>query len=293
MGIDLIPCKTCSFDCIYCQIGRTTIKTITRAEHVPIEAVLSELEQKIKGKPKIDFLTISGSGEPTLHSGLGKIIKSIKKTIKLPVAVITNGSLLWREDVQQDLLDADVVLPTLSSSTPEIFKKIHRPARGLSPEKSIKGMIEFRKKYRGRIWLELFIIRGINDRVQDVGGLKSVLANIKPDRVQINTSTRTPSEDYSFAAPRPDLERLKKLLGNRAEVIAEFRSDKASGDAKVSGQDILNYLKRRPGTLEDISLGMNVRASSARKILERLLKKDEVSYHEWQGRREYFIAKPK
>ena len=291
LGIDLIPFKTCSFDCIYCQIGRTTLKTIDRAEYAPIDAVLSELERKIKEKPKIDFLTFSGSGEPTLHSGLGKIIKAVKKDFKLPIAVITNGSLLFREDVQKDLLAADVVLPTLSTHDPKFFKKIHRPAPELSLPKIIEGMIDFRKKYRGQIWLEFFVVRGINDRERHAITFKSVLSRINPDKIQINTSVRIPSEEYSLTALEPPLKRLKNILGDSAELIAEFKGDESQGGSKVSSENILNYLKRRPGTLEDIASGLDVRVGAVRRVIDRLQEQGKISSRKWRDRDVYCITK--
>jgi wyosine [tRNA(Phe)-imidazoG37] synthetase (radical SAM superfamily) len=291
LGIDLIPFKTCSFDCIYCQIGRTTNKTTTRDEYVPIDAVLEELNRKIKGRPKIDFLTFSGSGEPTLHSGLGKIIKAAKKNFKLPIAVITNGSLLFREDVQKDLLDADVVLPTLSTLNPIFFKKIHRPAAGLSLPKIIEGMTDFRTKYRGQIWLEFFVVKGINDRERHAAAFKSVLDRINPDKIQVNTSVRVPSEEYSLNARELSLRRLKNILGDNAELIAEFKGEKSEGGSLVSAENILNYLKRRPGTLEDIAAGLDVRAGAVRKVIDRLQKQGKISSRKWQDREVYCISK--
>ena len=291
MGIDLIPFKTCSFDCIYCQIGRTTNQIIARDEYVPIDAVLSELERKIKDNPKIDFLTFSGSGEPTLHSGLGKIIKAAKKKFKLPIAVITNGSLLWMEDVHEDLLPADVVLPTLSTYDPVIFNRIHRPAPGLSFPKIIEGMIEFRKKYHGQIWLEFFVVRGTNDRERHAITFKSVLSRINPDKVQINTSARTPSEVHVLSALPTTLERIKTILGGSAEVIAEFKAQESQRNARVSSENILNYLKRRPGTLEDIASGLDVRVEAARKVIGRLQEQGKISSRKWQDRDVYCITK--
>jgi len=291
LGIDLIPYKTCSYDCIYCQIGRTTNQTITRDDYAPIDAVLSELERKIKDKPKIDFLTFSGSGEPTLHSGLGKIIKAAKKIFKLPIAVITNGSLLFQEDVQKDLLDADVVLPTLSTFNPVFFKKIHRPAPDLSLPKIIDGMAGFRKIFRGRIWLEFFVVRGINDRERHATAFRSVLSRINPDKIQINTSVRIPSEEYSLTAQEPLLKRLKNVLGDGAELIAEFKGEKTEGGSKVSSENILNYLKRRPGTLEDIASGLDVRVGAVRKSIDRLQEQGRISARKWQDRDVYCITK--
>jgi len=291
LGIDLIPLKTCSFDCIYCQLGRTTDKTIRRGEYAPARGVLSEIAAKLKERPGIDCLTFSGSGEPTLNQNLGQIIKGIRMLSGLPVAVITNGSLLWSEDVQKNLLAANIVLPTLSTADPKIFKKIHRPDPGLKLDKIIQGMASFRKKFSGSIWLEVFIVKGINDREKDMEALKRVLDGIKPDKIQLNTSARIPSEKYSLSASKEKMEKLAAIFGERAEVIADFKRRKIAKAFHAGESDVLNYLRRRPGTIDDISAGLGISKARARGLLQSLLAEKRISAKSWQERLEYFFIK--
>jgi len=292
LGIDLVRFKTCSFDCVYCQLGRTTDQTTARSEYVPAQAVIAELERKLKEKPAIDYLTFSGSGEPTLHIGIGKIIKAIKEITAIPVAVITNGSLLWMPEAREDLARADLVLPTLSSARPETFRKIHRPAPGLELEKIIRGMAEFRKKFPGSIWLELFIVQGINDSEEEMKALLPELKKIQPDKIQLNTPARLPAEDYSMSASEAVMHKLARLLGPRAELIAEFREKFPAGESGAGESEVLNYLKRRPGTMEDIASGLGISREAAAKLLQQLRLRNKICSRRWQEREEFFGVKP-
>ena len=156
LGVDLVPLKTCSYDCIYCQLGRTTCKTIERKEWVPLDAVLNELEGKLSTRP--DYITLSGSGEPTLYSRLDEVIERIKSITDIPVAVLTNGSLLWQEDVQQQLAAADLVMPSLDAGDPATFHLVNRPHEALTFEKMLSGLIAFRQHFHGRYWLEVLLL---------------------------------------------------------------------------------------------------------------------------------------
>src|SRR4030043_1698001 len=161
LGIDLIPHKICTYDCIYCQIGKTTKKTLLRKEYVPEKEVLEEVKTfLLKGSSSIDYLSLSGSGEPTLHSKIRSIIKTIKEITTIPVAVLTNGFLLSRQKVRQDLLKADVVLPSLDAVSQDVFERINRPQQDSSIKRIIEGMVEFRKIYKGQIWIEILFCKG-------------------------------------------------------------------------------------------------------------------------------------
>ena len=194
LGIDLVPHKICTYDCIYCQIRKTTKKTLLRREYVPVKEVLEEVKTfLLEGSSSIDYLSLSGSGEPTLHSKIRSIIKGIKEITSIPVAVITNGSLLCEREVREDLLQADVVLPSLDAVSPEIFMKINRSHRKLSIERVIEGMVEFRKIYKGQIWLEILFCKGVNDTSEELQKMKEVVKQIKPNLIHLNTVVRPPS----------------------------------------------------------------------------------------------------
>jgi len=288
LGIDLIPYKTCSYNCIYCQLGSTTHQTTERKEYVPTDEVIKELEQKLAENVSIDFLTFSGSGEPTLHSDIGKIIRRLKEITSLPVAVLTNGSLLFQKKVREDLLGADVILPTLSSVNPESFKRIHRPHPSLNLEEIIQGIIDLRKEFKGEIWLEVFLVQGINDSEEEMQALKKVIAEISPEKIQLNTSVRIPAEEYSLTVPDERMEKLAEILGEQAEVISDF--DKAEIEEQKAGrEEILAYLARRPGTLKDIAQGLGIHPDQVMKYINQLLAQKKISARNWQGKIEYFV----
>ncbi|MCL5097356.1 MAG: radical SAM protein, partial [Candidatus Omnitrophica bacterium] len=197
--MDLVPFKTCTYDCIYCQLGRTTNLTVQRKEWVPMDAVLDELKQKLVCRP--DYITLSGSGEPTLHSRLGEIIEHIQAMSDVPVAVLTNGSLLWQKEVREELALANVVLPSLDAGDAVKFAFINRPHSIIAFEQMVEGLIAFRREFTGQYWLEVFLLGGYTAIEADVKKLATWVKRIRPNRVQLNTVTRPPAEDFASSVP--------------------------------------------------------------------------------------------
>jgi wyosine [tRNA(Phe)-imidazoG37] synthetase (radical SAM superfamily) len=187
LGVDIVPFKLCPLDCVYCQLGRTTDKVSARKDYAPIDEVMSELKQRLDEGTKADFITISGSGEPTLHSRLGELINRIKAATKIPVAVLTNGVLFDDPLVRADCSRADVVLPSLDAADRQTFERVNRPCAGISIENVISGLCLFRNQFKGRIWLEVFIVEGVNTDPQQIAALRAAIERIKPDKVQLNT----------------------------------------------------------------------------------------------------------
>ena len=223
LGVDLVPYKTCTFDCIYCDLGRTTRKTLSRQSYVSPKEIQGELElclPVLEKRP--DYVTLSGSGEPTLNTSIGEIIQRIKEITSTPVAVLTNSSLLSLDEVRRNLSEADVVLPSLDAITPALFEYINRPHASLSIEGIISGLIQFRKQYRGQMWLEILFCRGVNDGKEEIEKFKGVIKKIQPDRVELNTSVRPPAEDFAFPLTLPQLGEIRERLGEKAEIISEF-----------------------------------------------------------------------
>jgi wyosine [tRNA(Phe)-imidazoG37] synthetase (radical SAM superfamily) len=259
LGIDLVPHKICTYNCIYCQIGKTTKKTLLRKEYVPEEEVLEEVKEFLsKRDPPIDYFSLSGSGEPTLHSQIGSIIEGIKKLSSVPVAVITNGSLLFEEEVRKELLSADVVLPSLDGVSPEVFGKINRPDRRVSIEKVIEGMIAFRKIYRGKIWLEILFCKGVNDAREELQKIKEAVDRIQPDLIHLNTVVRPPSEDWVKPLSQREMEDIRAFFGEKASIISEFDRHLTYVTEEDIKEGILRILKRRPLSLLDLSKWMGI-----------------------------------
>lgn len=277
LGIDLVSHKTCTYDCIYCQIGKTTNKTLQRKEYVPVEEVLEEVQHFLKEETStVDYLSLSGSGEPTLHSKIGLIIKEIRRMTSIPVAVITNGSLLSLEEVRQGLLEAEVVLPSLDAVLPETFLRVNHPLEGFSIEKVIEGLEKFRKVYKGKIWLEILFCKGINDSRDELYKMREVMARIKPDQIHLNTVIRPPSEEWAVPLDPKEMEKIRNFFGDDAIIISEFNRHPSSVQRKNIQEEILRILKRRPLSLSDLAKGMGVMKEELEGEIGLLLKEKRI-----------------
>jgi wyosine [tRNA(Phe)-imidazoG37] synthetase (radical SAM superfamily) len=277
LGIDLVPHKICTYDCIYCQIGKTTKKTLLRKEYIPKEEVLEEVKAfLLSGDSPIDHFSLSGSGEPTLHSQIRSIIEGIKKMSSIPVAVITNGSLLYEEEVRKDLLRADIVLPSLDAVSPEVFKRINRPHRNISVEKAIEGMVEFRKGCKGEIWLEILFCKGVNDTPEELQRMKEAVDKIRPDLIHLNTVVRPPSEGWVKPLSQEEMEKIQAFFGKRASMISEFDRHPLVVAESDLAEGVLRILRRRPLSLMDLSEGMGIPQNELEEHIATLVKDGKI-----------------
>jgi wyosine [tRNA(Phe)-imidazoG37] synthetase (radical SAM superfamily) len=283
LGVDLVPYKTCTFDCIYCDLGRTTFRTTFRKSYVSTEEIQKELDLTLSSlEKKPDFITLSGSGEPTLNQNIGEIIHTIKDLTSIPVAVLTNGSLLSNEEVRNELLAADLVLPSLDAVHDVTFQFLNRPHPSLKIDEILSGLIQFRKQYRGQIWLEVVFCRGINDDKEEIERLKGVIERVQPDRVQLNTPVRPPAEEFAYPLTTSQLEEIRKTLGDKAEIISEFTAPLGEELNSVKDTEILNLIKRRPCTREDISKALGLRIDEVVKYLDHLTKTGAIRYRMYE-----------
>jgi wyosine [tRNA(Phe)-imidazoG37] synthetase (radical SAM superfamily) len=264
LGIDLVPMKTCTLNCIYCECGKTSHLTLERKEYVSFEAVKKELTHYLAHHARPDYITFSGSGEPTLNSKIGDVIRFLKDRVPdVPVAVLTNSTLFSRKQVRSDIKHAVVVIPSLDAVTEKIFNKINRPSPHLHVDTIIDGLIRFRKEYRGKIWLEVFIIPGMNDTMAELNALKLVIGKIKPDQVHLNTLDRPGSVSTLRTATREELERVLNVFQmENAAIVADPPEQKALfAYRKDTAAAILGTIARRPCTSKDLSeiLGLPVK----------------------------------
>lgn len=291
LGVDVIPYKTCSLDCLYCECGRTTQLTCERRSFFPPQLVLDELRAMLPGIPHLDFITFSGSGEPTLNSDLGWLIAEIKKASAVPLAVLTNGTLLFRPDVRRDLLQADVVLPSLDAATTGGFARINQPCAGLEVAQIVAGLEIFRREYSGKIWLEIFIVKGVNDHEEEIAALGRALQRIAPDKVQLNTLDRPPAysgiESVDFQALEDIRDRWRPLpveiikRARRREEIPAFSSNLENS--------LLNTIRRRPLTLDDLAAMTAQGESELRRYLD-ILERDKKVKPVIQGGKIFYTA---
>jgi wyosine [tRNA(Phe)-imidazoG37] synthetase (radical SAM superfamily) len=295
LGIDLLPYKTCSYDCVYCQVGRTTTHTSERTGIVAPAEIIGEVRRRLESGVRPDYITISGSGEPTLYAALGGLIRDLKQ-FGVPVAVLTNGSLLWRPEVAESLSEADLVCPTLDAATPDVWRRVNRPAAGLDFGRMIEGLISFRGNFTGQLWLEVLLVAGLNDSEAEVRAIAELSRRIRPERVQLNTVVRPPADRDARPVPPERLALLAALFKPPAEVIAETaRLDSAVPAASTpsvadGGDEILDLLRRHPGTDEDVAAGLGLPIEQARASLAGLLAAGRIRMTTQGGRTYYEVT---
>ena len=277
LGVDLVPYKVCSYDCIYCQLGRTEEKTIERKPYIPAADILAQVRQRLQEGVSADFITVAGSGEPTLNSEIGCLIHDMKKHTEIPVAVLTNGSLLADSQVREAIKEADVVLPSLDAYDQKGFETINRPHREISFATMTQGLMAFRKAYGGEIWLELFVLDGINAGEADARKFRHWIEKLNPEKVHVNTAVRPCAEAHARQVSLEQLAMFCRALGKKAEVIAPFKGSPQHATGAHVEEDILNLLARRPCTLDDMASGLQVHRNEVVKYIEPLLKADRIS----------------
>ena len=282
LGIDLIPRKTCTYDCLYCQVGKTSCKTIEPAPFVPVREVLEELVKRLE-TAKPDTITLAGSGEPTLHSEIDQLISLIHEITDIPIALLTNGSLFWNEEIRSRVSGVDIIMPTLSTVSEVKFKTIHRPHSELSLPKIIEGLKKMREEYAGLVFLEVVLLAGINDSEKEIDEIKRVIDEIYPDKIQLNTVVRPPSDPKAIPLDRRLLENIKEKFGKNAEIIASQPLKHEAGyyDSKVSA--ILEMAKRRPVSASDIASVLNQPLEEVKGILKGLQIKGIIREEKHEG----------
>jgi len=276
LGLDVAPYKTCTFDCVYCQLGQTTVKTLGRAPYVQAWTVLNELSALHPRELKVDYITVSASGEPTLNSEVGELIAGCRRLApQLSLAVLTNGSLLWQEEVRESVAGADLLVPSLDAARQETFERVNRPAEGLTVEKIVEGLKAARDELDCAMWLEIMLVAGCNDTEEDLAALRDAVAYINPHKVHLNTVVRPPAEVWAQPLEPADLAAAAEAIGHGTEVIvtkpAATDPDGAAGDARV-----LELLRRRPCAVRDIADGLGMHPNEVTKSLRRLLARGEI-----------------
>jgi wyosine [tRNA(Phe)-imidazoG37] synthetase (radical SAM superfamily) len=276
LGVDIIPRKYCSFDCIYCQVGKTTQKEVERRSFSDPGLIVTQAVERAGEGRRIDFISLSGSGEPTLSADIGEIIRAIKRKTSIPLAVITNGSLLFREDVRRDIAAADVVLPSLDATGDAVFERINRPHPTLSFTQLVEGLRTFRRGYKGKIWLEIMLIKGINNDAEHIDIFKQIVSRLSADKVQLNTIARPPLEEAACGLDDAELLSFAHALGNGCEIIPAFEGRSRAQKTEQWRESVLATLTRRSLSLEDIVRTTGVSPTEARAGLDRLVEEGKI-----------------
>ncbi len=277
LGIDVVPYKTCNLNCIYCECGRTTNLINERKEFFNCNEIIKELEIFLEKKPKIDYITFSGAGEPLLYSKIGVIINFLKKNFSdYKIAILTNGTLFFNNSIIEEVKKVDLIIPSLDSANEKTFKKINRPHKDLKLDKIIEGLINLRKNFKKKFYLEVFIIKNLNDSDNEILNLKNVIEKIDPDKIQINTIDRPPAEDFVESVSIKRLNEIKNFFGEKAEIIS-FKNKGTNLEKNLNFSTILNCLERRPLTLEDLIEITNFHVNELNKILRELEEEKKIT----------------
>ncbi len=280
LGVDLVRHKTCTLDCIYCECGPTTHLTLERKGYVPFDEVKAELAHYFKNHPDPDYVTFSGSGEPTLNPEIGRVIDFIKeKRPNIRVAVLTNATLLSDPVVRNNISRADLIMPSLDAVTPQTFEKVNRPDTRIDVHEVIDGLKTFATSFQGELWLEVFILSGINDDREELETSGEIIREINPARVQLNTLDRPGAVPGLKPASKQDLDRVAGIINAaNVEIIARVKA-LASGD-HISDEKmetmVLETIHRRPCTIDDLIAALNIEKAKLDILMKRLILEDKA-----------------
>lgn len=287
LGIDVIPPKTCTYDCIYCESGRTTCLTLNRKAFVEPGTVLQDLEAYFARYPdSVDVITFSSAGEPALYEPLGELIGAIKRRFaSLPLIVLTNGSLLFDPKVRRDLLEADRVVPSLDAASDDVFRSINRPHPGIETSMILEGLKAFRREYRGRLHVEVMIVAGVNDHPGELREIGAFLHRLRVDEVELNTVVRPPA-DHGVEGLSPEaMHRASSFFPpDITRIIGVFhRTGGRKSDAALAGR-IMDMVRRRPCTVDEMAASLGVTEEEARFTLCKLEESNRIVRYSLQDK---------
>lgn len=285
LGVDLVPSKTCPLDCIYCEAGKTTVHTMERSEYIPTDEVIRQLDEVLCDKPELDYITFSGGGEPTLNSGLGRVVDFVKDNYpEYRICLLTNGCLLGDPEVVREIARVDLVIPSLDATTEEEFAIINRQASGLTVDQMLAGLISYAKVRTSKLWLEIFIAPGLNDSDAAIARFVDITEQIHPDKVQLNTLDRPGTVKGLKASDAQNTMRFIHALENVVPVEAvgpfRYRSKKLRKKIQLGEIEnrIIELISRRPATLPDIQLALGIAIEEVKMHLEQMLKSGHISF---------------
>ncbi|MGE4285038.1 MAG: radical SAM protein [Phycisphaerae bacterium] len=276
LGVDVLPLKTCTQNCIYCQLCVTQEPEVEVKTYAPQEEVLAEIYARLNEGVHMDYITFSGSGEPTLHKALGEMICQLKRNTDKRVAVITNGTMLWNARVREALALADVVMPSLDAFDEDSFEVINRPHHKITFDMLMAGLKEFRASYKGQMWLEIFLLKGLNDSPEQLAKIKQLVSDISPDRIQLNTAVRPGCDKTLEPLSDAELAAAAAVIGYDAEGIKLSRKANQSVEQSALAESILAMVERRPCSASDISEGLQANMLEVNHAIDELLKKQLI-----------------
>ncbi|MCK4857622.1 MAG: radical SAM protein [candidate division Zixibacteria bacterium] len=280
LGVSPIPPKTCSYSCVYCQLGKTTNLAVTRDSFFPREDILAEITKQALNA-KADYVTFVGDGEPALCKDLGWLIRQTKDKLELPVAVITNGSLLFRKDVKEDLKKADIVIPSLDAGNEKMFRAVNRPHRSIEFDTMLRGQADFRNEYDGQIWIEVMLVKSLNDTEEELQSIKQAVDMINPDRVYVLTPIRPPAEPWVKQPDAVTILKAQKIIGQATAIPGLESGEFGLQEFSDARQAILEIGSRHPLRLEQAH--EIEQAFSVSGIVKQMLADGELIQIEYSG----------
>ncbi len=280
IGVSPIPAKTCTYSCVYCQLGRTNHLQVKRCSFFPKEDILTDLSIVVE-KSEADYITFVGDGEPTLNKDLGWLISKTKEKWGIPVAVITNGALLFMEEVRNELSKADMVLPTLDAGDEETFRKINRPHHNIKFEKMIEGLVDFRKDFFGQLWLDVMLVKGLNDGLNALKNIRKAIDHINPDQVYVAVPIRPPAEKWVEPPGADVILAAQQILGKIEYITEKEVGDFGINEFKGTREAIIEISSRHPLRQEQ---AITIEEHFAQKgTLQRMIEESEVVKYEYQN----------
>jgi len=299
LGIDMVPYKTCSFNCVYCELGQTTCQTLSRESFLDLDLAVRELRERLTQlKGEVDYITLAGSGEPTLNADLGELVSRIKGLTHIPVAVLTNSSLLPDPEVRKELQEVDLIVPSLDAVSQRIFEQINLPVKGIKAGEILESLIALRKEFHGQIWLEILFCRGINDHKAEVEQLYRAAEAIGPDQIQLNTVVRPPALEGTLPCSAERMQQISDIMshhgGPKAKVVGQYVSGRGeASQSRALRKRLLEMLKRRPCTLEDIARSAGLGHIELVKVLDELVQSKSLQVRTHEGNTYYHIRAQK
>lgn len=277
LGVDLVRPKTCPLDCVYCEAGATTRLTMERREYVPVDEVVRELDAVLSQHPKLDYVTFSGSGEPTLNSRIGDVVRFVKTRYpEYRLCLLTNAMLFGDAKLIEEIAQVDLVVPSLDGSDAAEFLKINRPVAEFSFDKFVADLVRYTHGTRSRVNLELFIVPGVNDSDASIARFVELVRKMRLDLVQLNTLDR-PGTEKSIVPSTPENTRrfisaLAPVVPVEAVGVFRYKAPRpgAAFTASEGQRRILEFITRRPATLPDLALALDLPEAEVSKFLDGL-----------------------
>ena len=279
LGVDLVPFKVCSYDCNYCQLGHTTDLAAAPRGFAPPDEILADLDGALAGGAAPDVITLAGSGEPTLYRDLGAVVDGIKARTKVPLLLLTNGSLLWDPAVRAAVRRVDLLEPSLDAPDEATWRRINRPPADHGFDRMVEGLRTAGRDHSGRFRVEVMLLRGLNDSPAQLAAFAALLATIPKEGVDLNSPIRPVPEADVFPCDPETLQRARELFGAGAEIIAKRQEPETTGrrGGAATRDAVLDSLGRRPQTVKDLAAGLGIAPNELVKVLEAAREDGEVA----------------